>query len=70
MILGFCLLFQFCLAPILYSSTRDLPILAHHPLSGILLLYLAVFALPSGQIGFMLPDRYVYYLPIIFNNLP
>jgi hypothetical protein len=29
---------------------------------------LAVFALPSDQIGFMLPDRYMYYLPIVFQN--
>jgi hypothetical protein len=29
---------------------------------------LAVFALPSGQIGFMLPDRYMYFFPIIVRN--
>ncbi len=46
LILAFCLLFEFVLAPMIYSLIRDLPILSRHRLSGILLLYLAVFAVP------------------------
>ncbi len=46
LILAFCLLFQFVLAPMVYSLIREMPILSHHRLSGILLLYLAVFAVP------------------------
>jgi len=46
LILAFCLLFQFVLAPMILSLIRDLPILYRHRMSGILVLYLAVFALP------------------------
>jgi membrane protease YdiL (CAAX protease family) len=46
LILAFCLLFQFLLAPMLVSLIRHLPVLSLHRMSGILLLYLAVFALP------------------------
>jgi membrane protease YdiL (CAAX protease family) len=50
MILAFCLLFEFVLAPMLYSLIHDLPILSRYRLSGILLLYLAVFAVPLALI--------------------
>ena len=46
MILALCLLFEFVFAPMLYSLVQDLPILSRHRLSGILVLYLAVFAVP------------------------
>ena len=46
LILAFCLLFQFVLAPMIFSFIRHLPILTRHRMSGILLLYLAVFAVP------------------------
>lgn len=46
LILVLCLAFQFVFAPMILSLIRDLPILARHRISGILLLYLAVFALP------------------------
>ena len=52
MILAICLLFEFVFAPMLYSLIHDLPILSRHRLSGIMLLYLAVFALP---LVFILP---------------
>jgi membrane protease YdiL (CAAX protease family) len=46
LILAFCLLFQFVFAPMIFSFIRHLPILTRHRMSGILLLYLAVFAVP------------------------
>jgi membrane protease YdiL (CAAX protease family) len=46
LILAFCLLFQFLLAPMIFSFIRHLPILTSHRMSGILLVYLAVFAVP------------------------
>ena len=46
LILALCLLFQFVFAPIIVSLIRNLPILSAHRMSGILLLYLAVFAVP------------------------
>lgn len=46
LILAFCFLFEFVFAPMISSLIRDLPILSSHRLSGILLLYLAVFAVP------------------------
>ena len=52
LILAFCLLFEFVFAPMIYSLIHELPTLSRHRLSGILLLYLAVFALP---LVFILP---------------
>ncbi len=52
MILAFCLLFEFVFAPMVYTLIQDLPILSRHRLSGMLLLYLAVFAVP---LVFILP---------------
>jgi membrane protease YdiL (CAAX protease family) len=46
LILAFCLIFEFVFAPMIYSLIRDLPILSRNRLSGILLFYLAVFAVP------------------------
>jgi membrane protease YdiL (CAAX protease family) len=45
-IFALCLLFEFVFAPVISSLIYDLPILSRHRLSGILLLYLAVFAVP------------------------
>jgi membrane protease YdiL (CAAX protease family) len=51
-ILLFCVFFQFVLSPMIASAIRGLPMLSQHRMSGILLLYLAVFALP---LAFVLP---------------
>jgi len=50
LILAFCLIFEFVFAPMIYSLIQDLPILSRNRLSGILLLYLAVFAVPLALI--------------------
>jgi membrane protease YdiL (CAAX protease family) len=52
LILAFCLLFQFVFTPMIVSLLRETPMLSHHRISGILLLYLAVFAVP---LAFVLP---------------
>jgi membrane protease YdiL (CAAX protease family) len=50
LILALCLLFEFVFAPMISSLIRDLPVLSRHRLSGILLLYLAVLAVPLALI--------------------
>ena len=52
LILAFCLFFEFVLAPIIASWIRTLPIFARNRMSGILMLYFALFALP---LAFVLP---------------
>jgi membrane protease YdiL (CAAX protease family) len=50
LIFAFCLLFQFVFTPMLVSLIRDTPLLSGNRMSGVLLLYLAVFAVPLALI--------------------